>query len=48
MTIEEQAGKTVAVIRIIYMTLIVVVIGGMIIHNALDFVRKSKHVLRRE
>jgi hypothetical protein len=48
MTTEEQEGKTIAVIRIIYMTLIVVVIGGMIIHNALDFVRKSKHVLRRE
>jgi hypothetical protein len=48
MTTEEQEGKTVAVIRFIYMTLIVVVIGGMLIHNALDFVRKSKHVLRRE
>ncbi len=48
MTTEEQEGKTVAVIRFIYMTLIVVVIGGMLIHNALDFVRKSKHILRRE
>ena len=48
MTMEEQEGKTVAVIRFIYMTLIVVIIGGMLIHNVLDFVRKSKHVLRRE
>jgi hypothetical protein len=48
MTTEEKEGKTVAVIRFIYMTLIVVVIGGMLIHNTLDFVRKSKHVLRRE
>jgi hypothetical protein len=48
MTVEASEGKTVAVIRIIYITLIVAVIGGMVIHNALDFVRKSKHVLRRE
>ena len=48
MTGEESEGKTVAIIRVIYLTLIFVVIGGMIIHNALDFVRKSKHVLRRE
>jgi len=48
LTGEEQAGKTVAIIRFIYITLIVVVIGGMFIHNTLDFVRKSKHVLRRE
>jgi hypothetical protein len=48
LTGEEQAGKTVAIIRFIYITLIVVVIGGMFIHNTLDFVRKSKHALRRE
>jgi hypothetical protein len=47
-TTEEKEGKTVAIIRFIYMTLIVIVIGGMFIHNTLDFVRKSKHVLRRE
>ncbi len=44
----ESEGRAVAVIRAIYVGLIVVVIGGMLIHNALDFVRKSKHVLRRE
>jgi hypothetical protein len=48
LTAEEREGKAVGVIRFIYMTLIVVIIGGMILHNALDFVRKSKHVLRRE
>ncbi len=48
LTGEEKEGKTVAIIRFIYITLIVVVIGGMFIHNALDFVRKSKHALRRE
>lgn len=48
MTGEEREGRTVAVIRIIYITLIVAVIGGMVIHNGLDFVRKSKHALRRE
>ncbi len=47
-TKEEKEGNTVVVIRFIYMTLIVVVIGGMILHNALDFVRRSKHILRRE
>lgn len=48
MTSEEQEGRTVAVIRVIYVMLIILVIGGMIIHNGLDFVRKSKHALRRE
>jgi hypothetical protein len=48
MTSAEGEGKTVAVIRFIYITLIVVVIGGMLVHNILDFVRKSRHVLRRE
>lgn len=48
MTLEESEGKTVAIIRAIYLALIMVVIGGMGIHNGLDFVRKSKHVLRRE
>jgi hypothetical protein len=28
--------------------LIVALVGAMLIHNALDFVRKSKHRLRRE
>jgi energy-converting hydrogenase Eha subunit G len=48
MTIEASEGRTVAVIRILYITLIVAVIGGMVIHNGLDFIRKSKHALRRE
>lgn len=48
MTVAESAGKTVGIIRSIYMALIILVIGGMIIHNGLDFVRKSKHLLRRE
>ncbi|MDZ7289081.1 MAG: cytochrome c3 family protein [candidate division KSB1 bacterium] len=48
LTEEEKEGKAIAVIRFIYMTLIIVIIGGMLIHNALDFVRKSRHVLRRE
>lgn len=48
LTSEVSEGKAVAIIRFIYITLIVVIIGGMIIHNGLDFGRKSKHVLRRE
>jgi DnaJ-class molecular chaperone len=48
LTQEESKGKTVAVIRYVYIGLIVVLIGGMLIHNGLDFVRKSKHVLRRQ
>lgn len=48
LTEEEREGKAVAIIRLLYITLIVVVIGGMVIHNGLDFVRKSKHALRRE
>lgn len=48
MTADDKEGRTVAIIRFLYLTLIVVVIGGMVIHNVLDFVRKSKHVLRRE
>ena len=48
MTSSESEGRAVAIIRAIYIGLIVMVIGGMVIHNTLDFVRKSKHVLRRE
>jgi hypothetical protein len=48
MTEEQKEGKTVAIIRAIYISLIVVLVGGMVIHNGLDFIRKSKHVLRRE
>lgn len=47
LTEEQDTGKTVAVVRAIYIGLIVVVIGGMILHNGLDFIRKSKHILRR-
>jgi len=47
LTEEHVTGKTVAIVRAIYIGLIVVVIGGMILHNGLDFIRKSKHVLRR-
>ncbi len=45
---EEGEGQAIAVVRVIYVTLIVIVIGGMVLHNGLDFVRKSKHALRRE
>jgi hypothetical protein len=48
MTAELREGKTVAIIRTIYISLIVMLIGGMVVHNALDFIRKSKHALRRE
>ena len=48
LTAEGNEGKAVAIIRIIYIGLIVCVIGAMAIHNGLDFVRKSKHALRRE
>jgi hypothetical protein len=48
LTEAQREGKTVAIIRALYIGLIVVIIGGMVIHNALDFVRKSRHVLRRE
>ncbi|MGH7597107.1 MAG: hypothetical protein ACREOI_12190 [bacterium] len=48
LTQEEREGKAVAIIRGIYIGLIVLVIGGMLIHNGLDFIRKSKLVLRRE
>lgn len=47
LTQEEREGKAVAIIRGIYLGLIVLIIGGMVIHNGLDFIRKSKHALRR-
>lgn len=46
LTREESEGRIVAVVRRLYIGLIVLVIGGMIIHNGLDFMRKSKQVLR--
>jgi nitrate/TMAO reductase-like tetraheme cytochrome c subunit len=48
LTTAESEGQAVAVIRTIYLSLIVALVGAMLIHNALDFVRKSKHRLRRE
>ena len=42
----DAGAHIVEIIRNIYIALIVVVIGFMIIHNGLDFYRKSKHVLR--
>ncbi len=47
LTQEQSEGRIVAVVRTLYVALIVVVIGGMILHNGLDFVRKSKHLLRK-
>jgi len=44
---EKREGRVVAVVRTIYLSLIIVLIGGMLLHNGLDFIRKSKHVLRR-
>ncbi|MCK6562830.1 cytochrome c3 family protein [candidate division KSB1 bacterium] len=46
-TEDEREGRVVAVVRTIYLSLIIVLIGGMLLHNGLDFIRKSKHVLRR-
>ena len=34
-------------VRRIYLLLIVAVIGGMVLHNALDFYRKSRHILKK-
>jgi len=47
LTDEHDTGQTVAVVRSIYIGLIIVIVGGMLLHNGLDFIRKSKHVLRR-
>jgi energy-converting hydrogenase Eha subunit G len=47
LTIEEREGKIVAIIRSFYLALIVLVIGGMVVHNGLDFIRKSKRARRR-
>ncbi|MDZ7267546.1 MAG: cytochrome c3 family protein [candidate division KSB1 bacterium] len=46
-TEEQREGRVVAIVRTIYLSLIVVVIGGMLLHNGLDFIRKSKQMLRR-
>lgn len=46
-TEDVREGRVVAVVRTIYLSLIFVVIGGMLLHNGLDFIRKSQHVLRR-
>jgi len=48
LTPEEREGKAVAIIRGIYIGLIVLIIGGMVVHNGLDFIRKSKHVLKHK
>lgn len=48
MTGAEGDGRTVAIVRALYIGLIVLVIGAMMLHNGLDFIRKSKHALRRE
>jgi hypothetical protein len=47
LTIEKREGKIVAIIRSFYVALIVLVIGGMVLHNGLDFIRKTKRALRR-
>ena len=47
MTETDGAGRIVAIVRSLYITLIVLVIGGMLVHNGLDFYRKSKQILRR-
>jgi len=41
-----EGGRIVAIVRTIYILLIVVTISGMLIHNAFDFYRKGKLVLR--
>jgi len=48
LTAEDKEGKAVAIIRGIYIGLIVIIIGAMLIHNGLDFIRKSKYLLQRE
>jgi cytochrome b subunit of formate dehydrogenase len=44
MTAEEE--PLLYWIAVIYIALIVVVVGGMLAHNALDFVRKARHTIR--
>lgn len=48
MTGEEPPVLAVKLVRNFYITLILLLIGGMLIHNGLDFIRKSKHVLREK
>ncbi len=44
-TMAAEGDKVLYWIRTIYIWMIVVVIGGMLIHNLLDFVKKSRHVM---
>jgi hypothetical protein len=46
LTGEQPPAVAVRLVRNFYIALIVLAIGGMVIHNGLDFVRKSKHTLR--
>lgn len=42
---SESSDKVLYFVSSAYIVLIVVTIGGMFLHNAIDFVRKSKHTL---
>ncbi len=44
-TLAPQGDKVLYWIRNIYIWMIVLVVGGMTVHNLLDFVKKGKHVL---
>lgn len=48
LTDEEPPALAVKLVRNFYITLIILLIGGMLIHNGLDFIRKSRHVLRQK
>ncbi len=47
LTTSTAPGRIVQVVGNIYILLIVIVITGMVLHNGLDFIRKSKGQLRK-
>lgn len=42
LTTSTTPGRVVKIVQNLYIALIVIVIGGMVIHNGLDFIRRSK------
>jgi len=42
LTTSTTPGRVVKIVEDVYIWLIVIVIGGMVIHNGLDFIRRSK------
>jgi len=47
LTTSTTPGRIVQYVQTIYIWLIVVVIGGMILHNGVDFIKKSKRKVRQ-